>query len=77
MNLSDTESGEWSASIIDLMGAMNMMNSTAGEEDGSFNLNLLWQVIRQNRERADMRQESGLSTEAWYMVILQVRHTSQ
>ena len=74
MNLSDTEAGEWSASIINLMESMNM-NRTAGEEGERFDLNLLWQVIRQNRARADMRQQSSISTDTWYMVIIQVSVT--
>ena len=69
MNLSDTEAGEWSASIINLMESMNR---TGGEEGERFDLNLLWQVIRQNRARADMRQQSSISTDTWYMVIIQV-----
>ena len=75
MNLSDTKAGEWSASIINLMESMNM-NRTAGEEGERFDLNLLWQVIRQNRARADMRQQSSISTDTWYMVIIQVSGTS-
>ena len=73
MNLSDTEAGEWSASIINLMESMDR---TSGEEGERFDLNLLWQVIRQNRARADMRQQSSISTDTWYMVIIQVRGTS-
>ena len=75
MNLSDTEAGEWSASIINLMESMNM-NRTGGEEGERFDLNLLWQVIRQNRAREDMRQQSSISTDTWYMVIIQVSVTS-
>ena len=69
MNHSETQAGEWSASIINLMESMNMNNGSMAQGVG--NLNLLWQLIRQNRE--DMRQESGLSVETWYMVIFQVR----
>ena len=69
MNHSETQAGEWSASIINLMESMNMNNASMAQGVG--NLNLLWQLIRQNRE--DMRQESGLSVETWYMVIFQVR----
>ena len=69
MNHSETQAGEWSASIINLMESMNTSNAFMAQGVG--NLNLLWQLIRQNRE--DMRQESGLSVETWYMVIFQVR----
>ena len=69
MNHSETQAGEWSASIINLMESMNTNNASMAQGVG--NLNLLWQLIRQNRE--DMRQESGLSVETWYMVIFQVR----
>ena len=66
---SETQAGDWSASIINLMESLNISNGSASQGDG--NLNLLWQLIRQNRE--DMRQEPGLSADTWYMVIFQVR----
>ena len=71
MNHSDSETGAWSASIMELVETMSHMSETE-DEGGRFDLNLLWQVIRQNRERADTRQESSLSVDAWYMVIIQV-----
>ena len=70
MNHSDTGAGEWSASIINLMESLN--TTSLGDEGDRFDLNLLWHVIRQNRERADMRQMSSISTDTWYMVIIQV-----
>ena len=76
MNLSETGAGGWSASIISLMETLNMNTTSPGEEADRFDLNLLWQVIRQNRERADMRQMSSISTDTWYMVIIQVSGTS-
>ena len=66
---SETQAGDWSASIINLMESLNISNGSASQGGG--NLNLLWQLIRQNRE--DMRQEPGLSADTWYMVIFQVR----
>ena len=72
MNHSDTGAGEWSASIINLMESLNINTTSLGEEGDKFDLNLLWHVIRQNRERADMRQMSSISTDTWYMVIIQV-----
>ena len=72
MNHSDTRAGEWSASIINLMESLNINTTSLGEEGDKFDLNLLWHVIRQNRERADMRQMSSISTDTWYMVIIQV-----
>ena len=69
MNHSETQTGEWSASIINLIESMNINNGSTGHGDG--NLNLLWQLFRQTKE--DMRQETGLSADTWYMVIFQVR----
>ena len=73
MNHSDTGAGEWSASIINLMESLTRNTTSLGEEGDRFDLNLLWQVIKQNRERADMRQMSSISTDTWYMVTIQVR----